>query len=512
MSESDDKFTFAAEREVTERQKTSTWKILIVDDEDEVHHITRLVLADFSFASRKLSFLSAHSAAEAKILLEKNSDIAVILLDVVMDGDDAGLRLVRFIRDDLRNSFVRIILRTGQSGHAPENKVILEYDINDYKEKTELTAQKLFTSLVAAIRSYKDIMTIEKSRNGLQKIIESSARLFEFHSLKKFASGVLEQLSGLLCVDRDAVYVSMAGFTVARDGDGFVVLAATGHYRKGIGKRIDEYLEPAELARVEKALKTRCSCYDEGSYVGYIETKTGSQNIIYLENCPGLSPLDIELINIYSINVAVAFENIYLNREIEENHRELIFTLGDIIERRSMETGHHVKRVSEYARLLATLHGLDEEQANIIQVASAVHDIGKVAIPDIILNKASRLDDAEFNAMKEHTSMGAQMLQFSKRTLFTAAAAIAAEHHERWDGTGYPKGLSGEAITLFARIAAIADVFDALTNKRVYRSAWTESEAVKYIESMAGSQFDPALIKIFVANIDEFLKIRNNFP
>jgi response regulator RpfG family c-di-GMP phosphodiesterase len=168
--------------------------------------------------------------------------------------------------------------------------------------------------------------------------------------------------------------------------------------------------------------------------------------------------------------------------------------------------------VAEYAKLLATLYGLDEEQANLIQVASAVHDIGKVAIPDIILNKAARLDEAEFSAMKDHASMGAEMLRFSKRSLFTTATAIAAEHHERWDGTGYPSGKPGDEINLAARIVAIADVFDALTNNRVYRSAWTATEALKYIESSAGTQFDPALTKVFIENADKFLAIRASFP
>jgi len=507
-----DDLLFAEERDRVDAARTDSWKVLVVDDEAEIHHITKLVLAGFQFAGRKLEFLSAYSSTEARSILERTSDVAVILLDVVMDGDDAGLRLVKYIRQDLGNPYVRIILRTGQPGRAPENKVIIDYDINDYKEKTELTAQKLFTTMVSAVRSYKDIMTIEKNRHGLEKIIDASARIFELQSLKKFASGVLEQLTSLLNIDRDAVYLSLAGFTAVREGDGFVVLAATGRFQDGIGLRLDAFLAPAALARVTEVLDKRNSSYAGNTYVGYIETKTGSQNIIYLEDCPDLSSLDVELIHIYSMNVAIAFENIYLNREIEENHRQLIFTLGDIIERRSRETGHHVQRVSEYARLLATFSGCPEDEADLVCVASAVHDIGKVAIPDVILNKPAKLDPAEYEVMKAHAALGAEMLKFSKRDLFVAASVIALQHHERWDGTGYPSGLRGGEIHPYARITAIADVFDALTNDRVYRDAWPVEKAVGYIKAEAGTQFDPDLAATFLARLDELLPVRERFP
>lgn len=509
----DDRLTFADETDKSHSNVAlDAWKVLIVDDEAEVHHITKLVLSGFVFASRKIEFYSAYSSSDAINILERERDIAVILLDVVMESDDAGLRLVKYIREDLDNHAARIILRTGQPGQAPENKVILEYDINDYKEKTELTAQKLYTVMIAAIRSYKDIITIEKSRLGLHKIIESSARIFELQSLKKFASGVLEQLTGLINVERDAMYLGMGGFTATRDGDSFVILAGTGRFESGIDRRLNDVLSPELMQRITSTLERRSSEYGEHSYIGYIETKTGAQNIIYLEDCPELSALDMELINIYSINVAVAFDNIYLNQEIENNHRELIFTLGEIVEQRSFETGRHVKRVSEYVGVLASLYGLSDSEVRLIQVASAVHDVGKVAIPDVILNKAARLDDREFNAMKEHTSIGSAMFNFSRRDLFRAAAVIALQHHEHWDGSGYPAGISGEQIHLYARITAIADVFDALTNNRVYRTAWATQDAVDYIKQNAGSQFDPSLVQLFAGNIERFLEIQVSFP
>ena len=145
------------------------WKVLIIDDEPEVHTVTKMVLAHFSFAGRPLSFLHAYSAAEAKETLASAEDIAVILLDVIMEEEDSGLKLIGYIRETLKNRFVRIILRTGQPGQIPEHKVIIEYDINDYKSKSELTYQKLFTSMTAALRAYDVICSLERSSRELER-------------------------------------------------------------------------------------------------------------------------------------------------------------------------------------------------------------------------------------------------------------------------------------------------------------------------------------------------------
>lgn len=157
-----------SKKEATKLQKI--WKILIIDDEPEVHDVTKMVLTDFSFLDRKAEFLSAHSRIEGEEMLRKHKDICLVLLDVVMEEDDSGLQLVRFIRDELENHFIRIILRTGQPGQAPEKEVIINYDINDYKAKAELTSKKLFTSIVSSLRTYQDIITIAQSKKSLEKI------------------------------------------------------------------------------------------------------------------------------------------------------------------------------------------------------------------------------------------------------------------------------------------------------------------------------------------------------
>jgi CheY-like chemotaxis protein len=174
------------------------WKIMIVDDDREVHAVTKVVLGDFVFDGRPVEFVNAYSAVDACKAFTEHPDTAVVLLDVVMETDDAGLRCVEFIRKTMENKQVRIILRTGQPGQAPERQVIVDYDINDYKAKSELTAQKLFTSVVAALRSYQHIVSIDLSRRGLEKIIDGSASLFEQQSMSQFVEGVLMQLHSLI--------------------------------------------------------------------------------------------------------------------------------------------------------------------------------------------------------------------------------------------------------------------------------------------------------------------------
>ncbi len=200
-----------------------------------------------------------------------------------------------------------------------------------------------------------------------------------------------------------------------------------------------------------------------------------------------------------------------LNGEIEDTQKEVVFTMGAIGESRSKETGNHVKRVAEYSKLLGKLYGLSETEAEMLKQASPMHDIGKVGIPDAILNKPGRFDEAERKIMNTHANLGYEMLKYSTRPLLQAAAIVAHEHHEKWDGSGYPKGLKGENIHIFGRITALADVFDALGSDRCYKKAWEDEKIFKLFKDESGKHFDPKLIELFFDNLDQFLKIRDTF-
>ncbi len=199
-----------------------------------------------------------------------------------------------------------------------------------------------------------------------------------------------------------------------------------------------------------------------------------------------------------------------LQKEIEDTQKEIVFTMGAIGESRSKETGNHVKRVAKYSKILALHYGLPETEAELLKQASPMHDIGKVAIPDAILNKPGRLNEEERLIMDTHSQLGYDMLNSSDRPLLKMASIVAYEHHEKWNGKGYPQGLSGEDIHIYGRITALADVFDALGSSRVYKEAWDDERIFKMFKEERGEHFDPRLIDIFFENLEEFLKVRDS--
>jgi len=365
---------------------SDAWNILIVDDEEGVHTITKTVLSGYTFEGAALKFISAYSALEAQKIMLDRDDIALILLDVVMEEDDSGLKFVQFVREEIKNSMVRIVLRTGQPGQAPERDVIIRYDINDYKEKTELTSDKLFTTIIASIRNYRDLIAIEEKKNiiernrtGLKNIINASANLFEMHSLKEFANGVLTQLISLLQLNNNSLYIKSDGFTAAKDENSkkCVFLAGTGRYSEE-NRISNDCLEFDEktINHLTLAEKNRESYFDGDNFIGYYETHNGKKNFLYMNGCAGLSEDDRRLVHIFSSNVSIAFDNIYLDKEVAETQAEIIYTLGEVMENRSKETASHVKRVAQYTYLLANKYGLDEEEAFTLKSASPLHDIG----------------------------------------------------------------------------------------------------------------------------------------
>jgi HD-GYP domain-containing protein (c-di-GMP phosphodiesterase class II) len=223
----------------------------------------------------------------------------------------------------------------------------------------------------------------------------------------------------------------------------------------------------------------------------------------------GFSEEDKEHLLLAATYTAEVLKTAQMQEEIQATQREVIFTMAEAGELRSKETGQHVKRVAEYCRLFGEKYGLSEAENEVLKLSSPMHDIGKIAIPDAVLLKPARLDEAEWRIMKTHSTLGHDMLRHSERKLLHSAAIIAWQHHEKWNGEGYPCGLAREGIDIFARIAALADVFDALASDRPYKKAWELDRIVKLFEEEREKHFDPDLAKIFLGNVDEFVKIRN---
>jgi signal transduction histidine kinase len=287
------------------------WKIAVIDDEPAVHDGTRFALSDYRLNGQGLEILSAYSAAEGRELMRRNTDVAV---------DTAGLSLVEFIRKDLKNETVRIILRTGQPGQAPERRVIVDYDINDYKAKTELTADKLFTSLTAALRSYLQLQRMVETRRGLEIIIEAASTLFDFKSMQRLAEGVLTQIGSLLNVD-------CAGILVLREAQNaretFSVLAGSGCYSRFIGTEVSEILENDLRQLVEEAFARRHHEFSPRRSVLYIRTVSGREVVVVLEAARQLSSTDRTLVEIFCSRLSVAFDNVILYEQLQRANTRL---------------------------------------------------------------------------------------------------------------------------------------------------------------------------------------------
>lgn len=291
-------------------------KLLIVDDEPAVHEVTRFALRNFRFNDQALEFISAYSSIEAATMLGLHPDVALILLDVVMETDDAGLRFARLVREELNNHIVRIILRTGQPGNAPEHKVIVDYDINDYKNKAELTADRLITAVHVAIRAYRQLLSIEMSRAGLEKIVSASSSLFEQRSMNEFVQGVVLQIQSFVEYADGAMLCALSQPSIDEGINRLRVIAGTGHFAATLGRWVDSVVDGSVLPLIEKALHEKQSIFtDEGSVIVF-ETYSRCASLVYLRGRLPLESIDRQLLEVFCSKIAVGFDNVYFFEQL----------------------------------------------------------------------------------------------------------------------------------------------------------------------------------------------------
>jgi len=370
-----DEFLFAEEEPAVEAvaeavEPVEPWLILIVDDDPAIHATTKMVLRGFTFEGRPAQFLSAATAAEARGVLRDNPAIAVILLDVVMESDDAGLRLVRYIRSELSNRRVRIILRTGQPGQAPERDVILSYDINDYKSKTELTAQKLFTSVVAALRGYQDITAIEDHREGLERILDSSSTLLGKRTMAEFVRHAVAQIVGV-CPPANGM-TSGGVALVSRLCDGPrpaepLVLGGAGCHVGMEGIPLFLALPPDAAQAVTAALTDGRNRFERGHSVLVFRSATRRHDtVVYLGHGRALTADERRLLEVFCAKVAIGFDNVHLYEELTELNRSL--------ERQVAERTHDLVAAREAAEA-ARSEAEAANQAKSLFLATMSHEI-----------------------------------------------------------------------------------------------------------------------------------------
>lgn len=490
------------------KQGVVPWKILIADDDADVHEATRLALRGTRYRDRPLEFVDAYSAVETIERLNENPDTAIVFLDVVMESDDAGLSAAKRIRESGFN-LVRIIVRTGFPGYAPERQVIVNYDIHDYKEKSELTVQKLFTSTVSALRAYDDLRSLENHRRSLMSVLESVS-WFDFNATKRYIAGMLATFSNLAGLDAEQVVM------VADSGgaQGPQLVASMGDWEEAEMAEFGDLSLPV----TDLVLKTLQSGMAQNAAAG--ETLFSYSHevglVIYAAGNDAFANADRVLLDVFMQTVCQALNNQSTFANMLDERNALFYSLAMQGECWDENATVNLQRLRSLVtataqRLQITLvfaAEINDRFVRDIGVAATLHDLGNQALPQDLLTKANALSKEERSVVQTHVEKGLERLTEcvgNAKVLASAALAqqVIAAHHEHFDGSGYPAGLSGDSIPLAARIVAVVDSFTALTSARSYRGAMSDAVACELIAAAAGSQFDPRVVQAFLTVIAE---------
>jgi response regulator RpfG family c-di-GMP phosphodiesterase len=487
------------------------WKILIVDDEADVHVATKLVLKWFSFEGRGLEFIDAYSGDEACETLKQHPDTAMIFLDVVMETEHAGLDTVKRIRGELANEMVRIVLRTGQPGSAPEEDVIINYHINDYKAKSEMTTKKLFTTVVAALRSYRDLQTIEFSRKGLIKILDAASNM-DFRSRSLFSAGLLMQLASLLDIGDNDLMLIRRG----EEDEPDTLMAACGAFEAFAGEPVKSVLHAELTEQITKVFETRKPHIDAKNSIYLVALPNLLDVALCVSGSRPISEAEYALMVVYCEKIVLAFENYeFVEQSRHDQNVEIALIAKVTANAGYLSIPYAVNRGRLSHEIALTLKETPDAEPmthrlpDMIQRAAMLADLGNLRISSDLLEKPSALSADETAQVRAHTELGAAMLQevLSKVTggrIMALAQQIALSHHESFDGSGYPNKQSGTGIPLPARIVAVADTYLAMTSPRPWRAALSHADTLDAIRQEAGRKFDPKVV-------DAFMKVADNY-
>ncbi|ADZ90574.1 HD domain-containing phosphohydrolase [Marinomonas mediterranea] len=504
----------AAETTFSQEKATSRpWKVLLVDDEPDIISVSKMALKNLHFDNAPIQIFEATSASDAKTILEQNEDIALAFIDVVMETDHAGLDLVKWIRETQNNKHIRLVLRTGQPGQAPEEKVIQEYEINDYKHKTDVTAIRLRTSVFASLRSYRDLKVIASNQRKVEQMLESCASVLKHSKVDDFLIKAQQELSTFLKQPDLHLGVSYHSYIPYAEKSQNQFYVSNSSIKQD--QSLDELSEALTQFNQNMAFPdSDQTVMDSGeSYVTHqVSTDEFSHVIVHLHFTGQLKSNTSRLLPLFTANLALAFEKLCAKREVENVQEELMLMLSEAIEERSKETGAHVRRVAHICEYIGGLLTLPDKHVHMIKHAAPMHDLGKIGVPESILHKPGKLTDEEWDIMRSHPTIGYKLLSRSKHGLPRMGAMVSIAHHEKWDGSGYPNGTKGNDIPLEGRIMAIADVIDALGSNRSYKKAWNNDDISNFLEEQKGKHFDPTLCDLVINNFDAIMKIREKFP
>lgn len=457
--------------------------VLVIDDSKFICHEVKKVLS-----VRNYNVLSAYNAKNGFDILLHN-DINTIVLDMELP-DKHGLDVLRDLKKMDSTKEIPVVVLSSSIDREVVRKCI-KLGSSDFIQKP-FNVEEFVLKIAMAVTTNTHNNELNQIRKKLEKDLDKTSFVANEYLEAINESNILAHTNEQnIIVDINERYRDISGYKreeiVGQVASKFIAKDSATHYTEEIKNQLKEFrIFRGILPNIKK----------DGS-IYYTQT-----SIMPILNPQGkiLEYLWMSTDITTSINYA---------SEIEETQRSLLYRVGELGESRSKETGQHVKRVAECSKLLAQLYGMDDKDVDILYRASPMHDIGKIAIPDKILKKPAKLDADEWEIMMTHSQLGADVFKNSDKALFKVASTIALTHHEKWNGSGYPQGISGEDIPIVGRIVAIADVFDALSSKRVYKGAWNDEKIKNYFQEHSGTQFDPHLTSLFLDNYDSFLKIRN---
>jgi response regulator RpfG family c-di-GMP phosphodiesterase len=500
-------------------------RILVVDDEAVICELMTDILGEEGF-----DVLTANNGREALNLLQQDQDFVLLFTDIMMPEMD-GIELIRHARQ-LAPNIVAIVM-TGQATVESARAAVKE-GIYDYLVKP-FTIGEIRMAVSNALERAR--LTSENARlREITDLFNISEKIASMRDEDLLLSYVLDAALDRVGAEAGSVMI------VSGNGETLEVAHSRGlnpdsvkrvvHRDDSISGWVAQNVRPLMVGEPGKGIDIEhlSRKFQGGTFMSVpLERKSstadprvfddqGLPKVMAVLNATGkkngevFSDTDLKALSIVANHAAAALENVRLIRDIEDNQREVVYTLGEIVETRSKETGQHVKRVAEYSRFLALRCGLLPAEAEVLRMASPLHDVGKVGIPDAILNKPGKLTAEEFEIMKTHAQLGYDMLKNSKGVVLRTASIVAYEHQEKFDGSGYPRGLKGKDIHIYGRITGVADVFDALGTERVYKRAWELDKILEYFREQRGRHFDPDLVDIFFECLDDLLRIRDQYP
>ena len=422
----------------------------------------------------ELMIVSSYYTNNLKLL----ENITMIFSDSALTNEIDILENANEKKETILSNFDNLY-KMGESDSLKNKKMFLEYYDFTYS----------FTLMIIKDNQYFDIDKMTKVKTLTEQITNIFKRDAS-DSIYKLTFTVNQVSKNTNTYFFYSFYLSIIGISILIFNGFFVHILLT--------RRFDDIIGSLKNLALKKPDFSSRLKYDGNDEVDKIKSLVNTLKDKLEDNYKYLEKLKLE-------------KESFLEKEIEDTQKEVVFKMGAIGETRSKETGNHVKRVAEYSKILALEYGLSESDAEVLKQASPMHDIGKVGIPDNILNKPGKLDKDEIEIMKTHSDLGYEMLKGSSRPLLKVAAILAHEHHEKWDGSGYPRGLKGEDINIYGRITAIADVFDALGSNRCYKKAWDDERVFELFRKQRGKHFDPKLVDIFFDKLPLFLEIRDRF-